>query len=34
MAVTKLAEQMPLGPHDIDADGLSMVKHRLGEFGK
>ena len=34
LAVTELAEQMPLGPHDIDAVRLGMLKHSLGEFGK
>jgi hypothetical protein len=33
-SVTELAEQVPLGPHDIDAARLSMLKHGLGEFRK
>jgi hypothetical protein len=32
--VTELAEQVPLGAHDVDAVRLSMPKHSLGEFGK
>jgi hypothetical protein len=32
--VTELAEQVPLGAHDVDAVRLSMLKHSLGEFGK
>jgi len=34
LAVTELAEQVPLGAHDFDAVRLSMLKHSLGEFGK
>jgi hypothetical protein len=34
LAVTELAEQVPLGPHDIDAARVSMLKHGLGEFRK
>jgi hypothetical protein len=34
LAVTELAEQVPLGAHDVDAVRLSMLKHSLGEFGK
>jgi hypothetical protein len=31
-AVTELAEQVPLGPHDIDAARISVLKHGLGVF--
>ncbi len=31
---TELAEQMPLGAQYVDAVRLSMLKARLGEFGK
>jgi hypothetical protein len=33
-AVTELAEQVPLGPHDIDAAGISVLNHGRGEFRK
>jgi len=33
-SVTELAEQVPLGPHYVDAARLSMLKHGLGEFRK
>jgi hypothetical protein len=34
MAVTELAEQMPLGAHDVDAVRLGVLAHGLGEFWK
>jgi hypothetical protein len=34
LAVTELAEQVPLGAHDVDAIWLGMIAHGLGEFGK
>jgi hypothetical protein len=34
LAATELAEQVALGTQDVDAAGLSMLKHSLGEFGK
>lgn len=34
LAATELAEQVPLGAHDVDAVRLSMLEHSLGEFGK
>jgi hypothetical protein len=34
LAVTEMAEQVPLGAHDVDAVRLSMLKHGLGEFRK
>jgi hypothetical protein len=34
LAATELAEQVPLGAHDIYVVRLSMLKHSLGEFGE
>lgn len=34
LAVTELAEQVPLGADDVDAVRLSMLKDSLGELGK
>jgi hypothetical protein len=34
LAVTELAEQVPLGADDVDAVRLSMLKDGLGELGK
>jgi len=34
LAVTELAEEVPLGAHDVDAVRLGMLAHGLGEFGE
>jgi hypothetical protein len=34
LAVTEVAEQVPLGAHDVDAVRLDVFAHGLGEFGE